>query len=250
MRVIAGVCSEKSNPVGCKVVALSLPLRPNASMSPPAITRGRPQRILVADDHALVREGIGKVLALYGDLVVAAEATTAAEVMAALERSQVDLVLLDLLMPGAKDVDLIRRLAAAHPGLPILVLTMHADPHVARRALEAGALGYLTKDSSPELLVDAIRHVLAGRSYVDPSLTGALIRGDRAPTSAELGQLSARERQVLVALVSGRSVLEIAEALQLASNTVSTYKSRLMEKLGQATLSDLVRYALRHGLVE
>lgn len=219
-------------------------------MTPPANSRDRKHRILVADDHALVREGVGKVLALGGDLVVAAEATTAAEVMTTLERGEIDLVLLDLLMPGARDVDLIRRLAAAHPTLPILVLTMHADPHVARRALEAGALGYLTKDSSPELLVDAVRHVLAGRSYADPSLTGALIRGERAAPSAELAQLSARERQVLVALVSGRSVLEIAEELQLASNTVSTYKSRLMEKLGQATLSDLVRYALRHGLVQ
>jgi len=219
-------------------------------MTPPDNGRARKHRILVADDHALVREGIAKVLALGGDLVVAAQATTATEVMTTLERGQIDLVLLDLLMPGARDVDLIRRLVAAHPKLPILVLTMHADPHVARRALEAGALGYLTKDSSPELLVDAVRHVLAGRSYVDPSLTGALIRGGRAPASDELEQLSARERQVLVALVSGRSVLEIAEELQLASNTVSTYKSRLMDKLGQATLSDLVRYALRHGLVQ
>ena len=220
-------------------------------MTPPANHPARKHRILVADDHALVREGIGKVLALGGDdLVVAAQATTAAEVLATLQRGEIDLVLLDLLMPGAKDVDLIRRLAAAHPKLPILVLPMHADPHVARRALEAGALGYLTKDCSPELLVDAVRHVLAGRSYVDPSLSGALIRSGRAPTSDELEQLSARERQVLVALVSGRSVLEIAEESQLASNTVSTYKSRLMEKLGQATLSDLVRYALRHGLVQ
>jgi len=115
-------------------------------MTPPADHPARKHRILVADDHALVREGIGKVLALGGgDLVVAAQATTAAEVLTTLQRGEIDLVLLDLLMPGAKDVDLIRRLAAAHPKLPILVLTMHADPHVARRALEAGALGYLTK---------------------------------------------------------------------------------------------------------
>ena len=218
--------------------------------TPPATILVRKHRILVADDHALVREGIGKVLALAGDLSVAAEASSAADVLSTVARGDIDLVLLDLLMPGAKDVDLIRRLAAAHPSPPVLVLTMHADPHIARRALEAGALGYLTKDSSPELLVDAIRHVLAGRSYVDPSLSGALIRGDRAPKNDELDQLSARERQVLVALVSGRSVMDIAVELQLASNTVSTYKSRLLEKLGQPTLTDLIRYALRHGLVE
>jgi DNA-binding NarL/FixJ family response regulator len=218
--------------------------------TPPAPILDRKHRILVADDHALVRQGIGKVLALAGDLIVAAEASSAADVLSTVAAGGIDLVLLDLLMPGARDVDLIRRLAAANPGPPVLVLSMHADPHVARRALEAGALGYLTKDSSPELLVDAIRHVLAGRSYVDPSLSGALIRGDRAPKGGELQQLSAREKQVLLALVSGRSVMDIAGELQLASNTVSTYKSRLQEKLGQPTLTDLVRYALRHGLVE
>jgi DNA-binding NarL/FixJ family response regulator len=214
-------------------------------------TRNTPKhRLLVADDHALVRQGIIKVLALAGDLVVVAEASSGGEVMTALERQELDLVLLDLLMPGTKDVELIKRLSSTYPHLPVIVLTMHADPHIARRALEAGARGYLTKDSSPELLVDAVRQVLAGRSYVDPSLTGALIRGGRAPANEELEQLSARERQVLVALVSGRSVMEIAGELQLASNTVSTYKSRLMEKLGQASFSDLVRYALRNGLVQ
>jgi DNA-binding NarL/FixJ family response regulator len=209
----------------------------------------RQHRILVADDHVLVREGIRKVLGFDGRLVVADEAATAAEVLARLKQGGIDLVLLDLLMPGCSDVDLIERVVAAHPKLPVLVLSMHADPHIARRALEAGALGYLTKDSSPELLVDAVHHVLAGRSYVDPSLSGALIRAERTAREP-MEQLSTRERQVLVALVQGRSVVEIAEELQLAPNTVSTYKARLMEKLGQTSLSDLVRYTLRHGLVD
>ncbi|HEY8975911.1 MAG TPA: response regulator transcription factor [Burkholderiaceae bacterium] len=219
-------------------------------MSTSAAAAVQKHRILVADDHALVREGIGKVLGLDERLVVAGEAVSAAEVLARLKRGGIDLVLLDLLMPGATDVDLIKRVVAAHPRLPVLVLTMHADPHIARRALEAGALGYLTKDASPELLVDAIHHVLAGRSYVDPSLSGALIRGEPASPREQLEQLSTRERQVLVALVTGRSVMDIADELQLAPNTVSTYKGRLMEKLGQTSLSDLVRYALRHGLVD
>lgn len=219
-------------------------------MKSPAAAAPQKHRILVADDHALVREGIGKVLGLDDRLVVAGEAVSAAEVLARLKRGGIDLVLLDLLMPGATDVDLIKRVVAAHPKVPVLVLTMHADPHIARRALEAGALGYLTKDASPELLVDAVHHVLAGRSYVDPSLSGALIRGEPASPREQMEQLSTRERQVLVALVTGRSVMEIAEELQLAPNTVSTYKGRLMEKLGQSSLSDLVRYALRHGLVD
>jgi len=216
----------------------------SSQVAPPAKIR-----VLIADDHALVREGIRKVLGLDDGLELVGEVATAADVLARLELGGVDLLLLDLLMPGASDVDLIERVVAGHPRLPVLVLTMHADPHIARRALEAGALGYLTKDSSPELLVDAVRHVAARRSYVDPSLSGALIRGQSAATEP-LVQLSARERQVLVALVQGRPVIDIAEELHLAANTVSTYKARLMEKLGQASLSALVRYALRHGIVD
>ena len=209
-------------------------------------------RVLIADDHALVREGIRKVLGFADDITVIGEAATASDVLTRIEAGDVDLLLLDLLMPGSNDVDLIERVVAAHPKLPILVLTRHADPHVARRALQAGALGYLTKDTSPELLIDAVHHVAAGRDYVDPSLSGALIRSLNAPqeSPAQVSELSARERQVLLALVEGKSVIDIAATLGLAANTVSTYKARLMDKLGQASLSELVRYALRNGLVD
>ena len=214
--------------------------------SPPTI------RVLIADDHALVREGIRKVLGFADDIALAGEAATAADVLSRLQVGEVDLLLLVLLMPGSNDVDLIERVVAAHPKLPILVLTMHADPHIARRALAAGALGYLTKDTSPELLIDAVHHVAAGRDYVDPSLSGALIRSLTAAheSPAQISELSARERQVLVALAEGKSVIDIAATLGLAANTVSTYKARLMDKLGQASLSDLIRYALRNGLVD
>ena len=209
-------------------------------------------RVLIADDHALVREGIRKVLGFADDIAVIGEAATATDVLARIQAGDVDLLLLDLLMPGCNDVDLIERVVAAHPKLPILVLTMHADPHIARRALQAGALGYLTKDTSPELLIDAAHHVAAGRDYVDPSLSGALIRSlnEAQESPAQVSELSARERQVLLALVEGKSVIDIAASLGLAANTVSTYKARLMDKLGQASLSDLVRYALRNGLVD
>jgi len=204
-------------------------------------------RVLIAEDHALVREGLRKVLELDESIELTGEAASASETLSQLNLGGVDLVLLDLLMPGSTDVDLIERIARAHPKLPVLVLTMHADPHIARRALEAGALGYLTKDISTELLVEAVHQVAAGRSYVDPSLSAALIR----PASAgpePLEQLSARERQVLLAIVKGSSLVDIAAELNVAPNTVSTYKARLMEKLGQASMSDLVRYALRNGL--
>jgi len=208
-----------------------------------------PIRVFIADDHALVREGLRKMLELDDGLVLAGQAASAAEVLGGLEAAAADLLLLDLLMPGCSGVDLIERVAAAHPRLPVLVLTMHADPHIARRALKAGALGYLTKDASPEQLLDAIHRVAGGRSYVDPSLSAELIRAEQAQ-EAPLALLSTRERQVLIALVKGMAPTDIAAELQLAPNTVSTYKARLMEKLGQASLSDLVRYALRHGLVD
>ena len=206
-------------------------------------------RILIADDHVLVREGLRKVFDLDKQCQVVGEAASAAEVLQQLSELDVDLLLLDLLMPGSTGVDLVERVVSAHPGLPVLVLTMHADPHLARRALETGAIGYLTKDSSAELVIDAVHHVAAGRSYVDPSLAGALLR-PAGEAEGPLQQLSLRERQVLMALVRGRSIIEIAADLQLASNTVSTYKARLMEKLGQESLSDLVRYALKQGILD
>ena len=201
-------------------------------------------RVLIADDHALVREGLRKVLELDGSIELAGEAGSASETLSRLQQGGVDLVLLDLLMPGCTDVDLIERIVKAYPALPVLVLTMHADPHIARRALEAGANGYLTKDISTELLIEAVHQVAAGRSYVDPTLSAALIR-PQSELPQPLEQLSSRE---LVALVQGRALIDIAAELNVAPNTVSTYKSRLMEKLGQNSLSDLVRYSIRHGL--
>lgn len=216
---------------------------------PPHTSIAVPIRVFIADDHALVREGLRKMLELDAGLALAGQGASAAEVLAAVDAGGIDLLLLDLLMPGCSGVDLIERVAAAHPQLPVLVLTMHADPHIARRALKAGALGYLTKDVSPEQLLDAIHRVAAGRGYVDPSLSSEMLRAEQAQAEP-MALLSARERQVLLALVKGQAPTDIASELNLAPNTVSTYKARLMEKLNQDSLSDLVRYALRHGLVD
>jgi DNA-binding NarL/FixJ family response regulator len=216
---------------------------------PPHTSIAVPIRVFIADDHALVREGLRKMLELDVGLALAGQGASAAEVLAGVDAGGIDLLLLDLLMPGCSGVDLIERVAAAHPQLPVLVLTMHADPHIARRALKAGALGYLTKDVSPEQLLDAIHRVAAGRGYVDPSLSSEMLRAEQAQAEP-MALLSARERQVLLALVKGQAPTDIASELNLAPNTVSTYKARLMEKLNQDSLSDLVRYALRHGLVD
>ena len=180
-----------------------------------------PIRVFIADDHALVREGLRKMLELDEGLALAGQGASAAEVLAGVDAGGIDLLLLDLLMPGCTGVDLIERVVAAHPQLPVLVLTMHADPHIARRALKAGALGYLTKDVSPEQLLDAIHRVAAGRGYVDPSLSSEMLRAEQAQDEP-MALLSARERQVLIALVKGRAPTDIANELNLAPNTVST----------------------------
>jgi two-component system, NarL family, invasion response regulator UvrY len=206
-------------------------------------------RVLIADDHALVRQGLRRMFEFNDHVELVGEAASAQEVLERVQHGGIDLLLLDLLMPGCTGVDLVERLAAAYPKLPILVLTMHADPHIAQRALKAGAKGYLTKDISPELLFDAVEQVSAGRAYVDPALSAALIHPSQLPADG-LSLLSARERQVLIALVNGQTPADIAAELHLSPNTVSTYKARLMEKLGQTSLSDLIRYALRQGLVD
>jgi len=208
-------------------------------------------RILVADDHALVRAGIRRVFALDDGLEVAGEAGSADEVLAWLARSAPDLALLDLSMPGCTGVDLVARAASAHPALPILVITMSADGHLARSALEAGARGFICKDCGPRQLLEAVRQVLAGHVYLDPRFdrtvaapAPTLPAGERPP------RLSARERQILAELANGKPLVDIGSEMKLASSTVSTYKARLMEKLGHKSLSELVRYAIRHGLVD
>jgi two-component system, NarL family, invasion response regulator UvrY len=206
-------------------------------------------RILVADDHALVRAGIRKVFALDDRLEVVGEAATAGEVLAWLAGREVDLVLLDLAMPGCSGTDLIARVVATYPDLPILMLTMNADRQVARRALEAGVRGFLSKSSAPDELLRAIHRVAGGNVYIDPSLEGDSTGPATVPVpDGPLMQLSSRELQVLFGLVGGKPLVDIAAEMRIATNTVSTYKARLMEKLGQTSLSELVRYAIRHGL--
>jgi len=208
-------------------------------------------RILVADDHGLVRAGIRRVFALDDSLEVVGEAGSAGEVLAWLARSVADLALLDLSMPGCSGIDLVARVVAAHPAIPILVITMSADDGLARSTLDEGARGFISKDCGPRQLLEAVHHVLAGNIYVDPRIDRT--EPEPAPAAVpgpQVPRLSARERQVLAELAHGKPLVDIGAEMKLASSTVSTYKSRLMEKLGQPSLSELVRYAVRHGLVD
>lgn len=207
-------------------------------------------RLILADDHAIVRHGLRQILALAPDITFMAEASDGAELLDILGRTACDLVLLDMNMPGLAGIDLIGRLREAFPGVPILVLSMHIEGQIASRALNAGAAGYLTKDSEPETLVAAIRKVAAGGRFIDASLVETLVFNKSADHPLLHESLSERELQVFRLLAAGCTVSEIAEQLFLSVKTVSTHKYRLMRKMDIQTHTDLVRYAIRHQLID
>jgi DNA-binding NarL/FixJ family response regulator len=208
-------------------------------------------RVLVADDHAVVRRGLRQVLAEPGDIEVAAEAGTAAEALERLAAGRFDVVITDLSLPGRGGLELLREMKALQPDLPVLVLSMHPEDQYAVRALKAGAAGYLTKESAPELLVEAVRRAAAGGRYVTPSVAERLARHvedarEREPHEA----LSDRELQVFRMLARGRTVSQIGEELSLSVKTVSTYRARVLEKMSLSTNAELMQYAFRRGLVD
>ena len=206
-------------------------------------------RVVVADDHAVVREGLRRILEEHSDLQVVGEATTGDEVIRALQVAKPDVVVLDISMPGPGVFELLAAIGAGHPKVRCVVLSMHPESQYAVRVLRSGAHGYLSKAQSPELLVEAIRKVYRGGVYVSPSLGEALASGvakreEREPHEA----LSDRELEVLVRVGSGQSVKAIAAELQLSRKTVSTYHSRIRHKLQLQSDADLVRYVLEHHL--
>lgn len=207
-------------------------------------------RLIIADDHAIVRHGLKQILALASDIQIAGEAGSGGELQEVIARTPCDLVLLDMNMPGLSGVDMIKWLQEGYPDLPVLVLSMHAEGQVASRALKVGARGYLTKDSEPEILVGAIRKVSAGGKFIDASLVETLVFDHDQRSRALHEVLSERELQVFLMLASGRTISDIASELFLSIKTVSTHKFRLMRKMNLQTSTDLVRYAIRHQLID
>lgn len=206
-------------------------------------------RVLIADDHAIVREGLKRILEDEESIVITGEATNGHEVLECVRRGGFDILLLDLSMPGKSGIELIRQVKDESPKLRVLVLTMHEEDQYAVRAIRAGASGYLTKESAPGQLVSAIRRLADGRLYISPNVAEQLAldvqpHGDDAPHR----HLSDREFEVFQLLVSGRSVSEIAAQLHLSVKTVSTHKTRILQKMSAASVADLVRYAIRHRL--
>ena len=208
-------------------------------------------RIVVADDHPIVRGGLRRMVEAEADLEIVAEADTADALFAVLPDANADVLLLDVGMPGPGVLAVLRTCAATYPALRTLVLSVYPEEQYGVRVLRAGAAGYLTKDQSPELLARAIRHVHAGHRFLSPTLADRLAAGlQRGYRAAPHELLSDREHAVLRSLGAGRSVTETAAALGLSPKTVSTYRARLLEKLGAATNADLVRYVRDHGLTD
>ena len=207
-------------------------------------------RVLLADDHGLVREGLRGILAKGADIEVAAEAANGDEVLALVRKHEFDLALLDLSMPGLSGLALIKRLKVERPKLRILVLSMHGEAQYAARALKAGASGYLTKDSAAAQLLGAIRKIAAGGVQISETAAAQLIGASPAGDAPLHEALSDREYEVLRQIVAGRTVTDIAEALSVSVKTISTHKARILQKLNLAGTADLVRYAIEHGLTD
>lgn len=208
-------------------------------------------RVLIADDHAVFRRGLKETLAEAFSRAAFGEAKTAQETLEHVRRQDWDLVILDISMPGKSGLDILDDLRRLRPKLPILLLSMHPEQQFARRALKAGAAGYLTKDSVTEELKEAVKKIVAGGRYVSATLAEKLAVDLRLGADTPLHELlSDREFQVLRMIASGKTVKDIAEDLSLSVKTVSTYRARILEKTGMKTNAELIRYALQTQLVD
>ena len=207
-------------------------------------------RVLVAEDHTIVREGIKQLIGMAKDMQVVGEAGNGEQLMDVLRQTPCDVVLLDISMPGVNGLEAIPRIRALLQPPAVLMLSMHDEAQMAARALKIGAAGYAPKDSDPALLITAIRKVASGGRYIDPALADRMVfevgLTDSRPPHA---LLSEREFSVFERLVQGEGVNEIAQHLAISSKTVSTHKARLMEKMGAHSVAELVKYAMEHKLV-
>lgn len=207
-------------------------------------------QILIVDDHAILRRGLKEILEREFRDVRIGGAGTAEEALTQLDSEKWDLVILDITMPGRSGVDVLRNLKALRPKLPVLVLSMHPEDQYGKRVLKAGASGYMNKESAPEELIKAVRKLLSGGRYVSPTLAETLAvdlgRDDGTPAHE---RLSDREFEVLRKMASGKTVGQIAQELHLSVPTVSTYRARILEKMGMSNTAELIRYAVSHHLV-
>jgi two-component system, NarL family, invasion response regulator UvrY len=207
-------------------------------------------RVLIVDDHPVVRKGLLQILAEEPDIAVAVEAETASKMLDLVKKERWDIVVLDITLPDRSGLEALKDVKAIEPDLPVLILSMHPEDQYALRVLKAGAAGYMNKDSASEELANAVRKVVAGGRYVSPSMAeklAAVVGSDYEKMPHE--NLSDREYQVMCMLASGKRLKEIAEELCLSVKTVSTYRSRVLEKMEMENNAELTYYAVKNGLV-
>ena len=208
-------------------------------------------RVVIADDHPLMREGVKSLLARTSDTEIVGEATNSSEVLAAVRKLKIDVLILDLNMPGRNGIELISQINSEVPQLPILVWTGQAESQYALRVMRAGARGYVNKDQEPAQLLEAIRRVDAGHHWINPQVADLMAQAMQKPHSTMPHlQLSPREHDVFSLLILGYSVQEIARSLYVSSKTVSTHKVRMMEKMNMHSTVELVHYAVAQRLIE
>ena len=208
-------------------------------------------KILIADDHAVVRRGLQQIVAMRPGWQIAAEVTDADEILPALHREHFDLVILDVTLQGRSGIDILGQIRDEFPSLPVLMFSMHAEEQYALRSLRAGASGYIQKDRSPEELIAAMERVTAGRTYLSEPVMTQLAAEVHSGSSGDQphARLSEREFEVFGLIARGRGVTEIAAALHISVKTVSTYRSRILQKTGFRSNADIIVYALSAGLV-
>jgi two-component system invasion response regulator UvrY len=209
------------------------------------------KKILIADDHPVVREGLKKIFEKETSFRITGEARTGQEVLNKVRKSDFDLVLLDITMPGKNWLEVLKELRAEFPRIPVLIVSMHTEEEYILRALRAGASGYLAKESVMAELVEAVRKVSLGGKYVSPALAEkVLFQLDKDPDELPHKSLSDREYQVLCLIAQGKNSKDIAQSLFISENTVGTYRSRILEKMELRNTAELIRYALKHRLVD
>jgi len=208
-------------------------------------------KVLIVDDHTIVREGLRQILEDTSDIVVTGEASSAQEVLNNIRSNNFDIVLLDISLPGRSGLDVLKQLKSINPDLPVLILSMHPEEQYAIRSLRAKASGYLTKESASDELIKAIRKVALGRKYITSSLAEKLafeLENNTVYSSHE--KLSDREYQVMCMIASGKRIKEIADALSLSVKTISTYRTRILKKMNMKNTSQLIHYAIKSELVD
>jgi len=207
-------------------------------------------KILIADDHPIVRQGLKQIISETADMVVKDEASNSQEVIEKIQKSKFDILILDISMPGRSGLDILKDIKTERPDLPVLILTMHPEDQLAARVLKAGASGYLTKDSAAEQLVSAVRKIVAGGKYLNPELAEriAFMIGNKSKEYPH-EILSDREFHVMCLIGKGKSIREISEELMISPKTVSTYRTRILEKMNFRNDADIIHYTIENKII-